>query len=428
MSAEAFYSSILRTERSVSRASPKGKLQNCGKEAGRNEPSARTAENISNNSKLYNPVLEGDIILTKEQADAIRFNERHGETKRMKRQVHRNVTRMWPNATVYYSFAENATDTTKRIFVKSAKEWSKDTCVTFKENNTAADKVVIYNWLGCGTYIGKIGGNQSLYLGQNCDTIHRTAHELGHTLGLFHTQSRPDRDEHITIIWKNIREYLWPEFGRYGNKTINTYNLTYDYGSIMHYSAKSASNSNKIVMRPRPDGRYLQTIGSPMISFYDKLAVNLHYNCLEKCNPKYHKKCHNGGFPNPNDCSRCVCPSGYGGKYCDERPEGCGETVYAKTWFQTLVDSVGRENYNPYNHNDEFIMCNYWIMAPIGSTIEVKLEGYSKDGYSDGCKDSGVEIKMRGPAKSESLYVLNPRQFQEEALSKILRLLLTLNK
>ncbi|KAJ1353241.1 Astacin (Peptidase M12A) [Parelaphostrongylus tenuis] len=285
MSAEVFYGSMLRTERSI--------VEN---EAGRQEPSARTANNISNN---------------RGQADAISFNETHGET------------------------------------------------------------------------------------------IHRTAHELGHTLGFSHTHSRPDRDEHITIIRKNIRDDLLPEFNKSDIRTMNTYNLPYDYGSIMHYSAKSASKNNEIVMRPRPDDRYLQTIGSPMISFYDKLAVNLHYKCLEKCNEKYHKRCHNGGFANPNDCSRCVCPSGYGGKYCDERPDtGCGKTVYAKTWFQTLVDSVGRENYNPYDHNDEFIMCNYWIVAPTGSTIEVKLEGYSKDGYSDGCKDSGVEIKIGNDTRS----------------------------
>ncbi|KAJ1374830.1 Astacin (Peptidase M12A) [Parelaphostrongylus tenuis] len=276
MSAEVFYGSMLRTQRSI-----------VGNEAGCEEPSARAANNISNN---------------RGQADAISFNVTHGETERMKRQVH------------------------------------------------PVDKVVIYDSLGCATHIGKIGRNQSLYLGQNCDTIHRTAHELGHTLGFSHTHSRPDRDEHITIIRKNIRDDLLPEFNKSDIRTMNTYNLPYDY---------ALQRTMKIVMRPRPDDRYLQTIGSPMISFYDKLAVNLHYKCL-----------------------------------------GCGKTVYAKTWFQTLVDSVGRENYNPYDHNDEFIMCNYWIVAPTGSTIEVKLEGYSKDGYSDGCKDSGVEIKIGNDTRS----------------------------
>ncbi|VDM62478.1 unnamed protein product [Angiostrongylus costaricensis] len=192
-----------------------------------------------------------------------------------------------------------------------------------------------------------------------------------------------------------------------------------------------SSNNNEPVIIPQPDGRYLQTLGSPMISFYDKLAINLHYKCFgEKTNvvtntgrsvkmvaspihvnagdvsalvdmaediamkgDKHWKKCQNGGFPHPRECWRCVCPSGYGGRYCNERPGGCGKTLYATTWFNRLVDTVGREDYHPDKPHDEFIMCNYWIKAQAGSTIEMRFDNYSRDGYSDGCVNSGVEIK-----------------------------------
>lgn len=39
--------------------------------------------------------------------------------------------------------------------------------------------------------------------------------------------------------------------------------------------------------------------------------------------------CLNGGYPSPKLCSICICPWGFGGKYCEERKgkDLCGKTL-----------------------------------------------------------------------------------------------------
>ena len=59
-----------------------------------------------------------------------------------------------------------------------------------------------------------------------------------HTLGMFHEQSRPDRDDYVTINTNNIEADKKNNFRRYKTTQINTYNVPYDYTSIMHYGSK----------------------------------------------------------------------------------------------------------------------------------------------------------------------------------------------
>ncbi|KAJ1372255.1 Astacin (Peptidase M12A) [Parelaphostrongylus tenuis] len=165
-------------------------------------------------------------------------------------------------------------------------------------------------------------------------------------------------------------------------------------------------------MVPILSPNYLKTLGSRVISFYDKLMMNLHYGCLgvrrsflffavslscrfnqislDRCNGSSTAVCQNGGFPHPRDCSKCICPSGYGGQLCDERPSGCGEVLTATTSFQ-FFEHVGQKNASIESNG--YAMCNYWIEAPAGSKIEVVLDYFSRGFSNDGCVHAAVEIK-----------------------------------
>nr|CDJ91217.1 Peptidase M12A domain containing protein [Haemonchus contortus] len=61
---------------------------------------------------------------------------------------------------------------------------------------------------GCYSYVGMIGGVQDLSLADGCGTMGIIAHEFMHALGIFHMQSRHDRDSFITLDLTNVPNKL----------------------------------------------------------------------------------------------------------------------------------------------------------------------------------------------------------------------------
>ena len=57
----------------------------------------------------------------------------------------------------------------------------------------------------CCSFVGKRGnGPQAISIGKNCDKFGIVVHELGHVVGFWHEHTRPDRDNHVQIVYKNI--------------------------------------------------------------------------------------------------------------------------------------------------------------------------------------------------------------------------------
>jgi Astacin (Peptidase family M12A) len=104
-------------------------------------------------------------------------------------------------------------------------------------------------------------------------------HEFLHALGFFHMQSAHDRDKYIRIKTKNITPQNLHNFNKYSNRYISYYGTSYDYDSVMHYSAKafSANGDDTIITL---DPNYQKRIGKRLeLSEGDIQRVNNMYRC-----------------------------------------------------------------------------------------------------------------------------------------------------
>ena len=61
-------------------------------------------------------------------------------------------------------------------------------------------------------------------------------HEIGHALGFWHEQSRPDRNDYITIDFSNVASSHQHNFQLQPNTVY--FGQKYEYGSVMHYAQK----------------------------------------------------------------------------------------------------------------------------------------------------------------------------------------------
>ena len=93
----------------------------------------------------------------------------------------------------------------------------------------------------CSSWVGKKlteGKEQTLNLDISaCMKYSTFVHEFLHAYGLEHEQSRPDRDDFITVAFNNIRKKGWIQYKIC--QGCKTYGVPYDGRSIMHYPSGS---------------------------------------------------------------------------------------------------------------------------------------------------------------------------------------------
>lgn len=153
--------------------------------------------------------------------------------------------RLWKNNTVPYYISPLYDPADQVIIIKALRTLNFMTCVKFVPwNGRSKDFLLIWPMKypkGCWSYVGKIGGPQIVSLQApsgghpNClGNEGRPIHEFMHALGIFHEQSRADRDDFVTVHWENIEEGYENNFEKQSLEN-TTYAFEYDYESVMHY-------------------------------------------------------------------------------------------------------------------------------------------------------------------------------------------------
>ncbi|XP_017782062.1 PREDICTED: high choriolytic enzyme 1-like [Nicrophorus vespilloides] len=209
--------------------------------------------------------------------------------------------KLWKNGVVPYAISPLYDPTDHVTIYKAIRTLNFMTCVRFVPwNGKAKDYLLIWPIKypkGCWSFVGKYGGTQIVSLqppddsGPNClGTEGRAIHELMHALGVFHEQSRWDRDKFVKIHTDNIVPRYKSNFDKQSLEN-TTYSFEYDYNSIMHYGRYYFSKAKgKPTITSKMAG--VKQLGQrKAMSKGDCLKLNDLYGCLD--NPKLKKKYYN---------------------------------------------------------------------------------------------------------------------------------------
>jgi len=214
-----------------------------------------------------------------------------------------NPAGRWPDAVVPFIFDTTVNDNDKLCINKAIAEIESNTCIRFPERTNETDYLTTIRNTECpvnagywggvaASYVGRIGGGQPLFVsrstqkpscwnpGEEAD-ISLWVHEIMHALGVSHTQTRPDRDQYVTVHFDAIIEQSQRNYEMCSGSgdLCNTHNLPYDCSSTMHYRDDAFAIGDDPTMTAKDPTSCNLTTGGQSVIQTDWDLLNLMYNC-----------------------------------------------------------------------------------------------------------------------------------------------------
>lgn len=163
---------------------------------------------------------------------------------------------LWPNGTIPFELDANFTAAQNTMIQNTMNRWENNV-VSLEFNARNGENNFIRFQLGgigsgCWSFVGSQGEEQQINLEPGCFNEFIIAHEIAHALGIWHEQSRSDRNTFVTILTANIIP------GRENNFNIHDTDGddlgTYDYDSVMHYGRFAFSRNGLATITPVQTG------------------------------------------------------------------------------------------------------------------------------------------------------------------------------
>lgn len=215
-------------------------------------------------------MFEGDIEVTPEQMDRL---------KKGTNEFGSIIGKRWPGGVIPYVIERSIGSAGRQQIQLAINEYHAKTCLKFVQRSNQRNYISFYNGQGCHSPVGMSGVNRISLQSPGCQNKGTIMHEVGHSIGLLHEQSRPDRDRYVIIHTRNLQNSRMA-FNFQKASNINSLGTPYDLASMMHYSSTAfARQGTKTITTRDPSKQRLIDTYNRITGFssIDVQQINLMY-------------------------------------------------------------------------------------------------------------------------------------------------------